>query len=294
MFMKKLLLLSITSSLLLSACQKDNNSDIFNYNTIASPNLIFIFRFDSTQTRLNNQGQLAVIPSGHAAQSPVVYGMCSQYIEISQNANTPLGKGKILYNSPVTYAGGDTAIDFSKEMIRRNGEIFFSTPISTISSGTYKYLRVSLAYQNYNIQFYYNGTKTAGRLASFIGSNTYITKYKIDDSTVTVNATKKQGYWGFETSYGVLKGQAPMGATTVVNPIANTSPIPNGSSIVTGAFPTPLTIPRNVTSDIVVIVSLSINKSFEWKDSNGNGLYEPFAGDTLVDMGIRGMVPIVQ
>lgn len=292
--MKKVLLLCATGSVMFFACQKDNNSDIFNYNTIASPNLILIFRFDSTQTRLNNLGQLAVMPSGHAAQSPVVYGMSSQYIEISQNANTPLGKGKILYNSPVTYAGGDTAIDFSKEMIRKNGEIFFSTPISTISSGTYKYLRVSLAYQNYNIQFYYNGTKTTGRLASFIGSNTYISKYRIDDSTVTLNASKKQGYWGFETSFGVLKGQAASGATTVVNPITNTSPVPAGSSIVTGAFPTPLTIPRSASADIVVIVSLSINKSFEWKDSNGNGLYEPFAGDTIVDMGIRGMIPIVQ
>src|SRR5205085_1810436 len=108
----------------------------------------------------------------------------------------------------------------------------------------------------------------------------------------TVNANKLQGYWGLETAYGVFSGDAA--TTTVPNPIASTSPIPAGSCVVTGPFSAPLTISGKETGDIKIIVSLSTNKSFEWKDHNGNGLYEPLDGDSVVNMGIRGLIPIVQ
>jgi hypothetical protein len=43
--------------------------------------------------------------------------------------------------------------------------------------------------------------------------------------------------------------------------------------------------------NIVVTVSLSTNSSFEWIDLNNDGKYEPAAGETVVDMGLRGLVP---
>jgi hypothetical protein len=91
----------------------------------------------------------------------------------------------------------------------------------------------------------------------------------------------------------VTEGQAP--GTTVVNPIFNTSPIPAGSCVVTGAFQAPLTITGNETADVVITVSLSTNKSFEWVDANGNQRFDVETGnETVVDMGIRGMLPIVE
>jgi len=93
-------------------------------------------------------------------------------------------------------------------------------------------------------------------------------------------------------------GQPPAGATTVVNPLSGTSPIPAGSCLVTGEFfntagssLAPLVITGSETSDIVITVSLSTNKSFEWKKVNGDGYYQPDAGEFPVDMGIRGMIP---
>jgi hypothetical protein len=62
---------------------------------------------------------------------------------------------------------------------------------------------------------------------------------------------------------------------------------------VTGAFPVPLTITGTENHDIVVTVSLSVNNSFEYTDQNGDNLYDP-TQDTIVDMGIRGLIPIVQ
>jgi hypothetical protein len=65
--------------------------------------------------------------------------------------------------------------------------------------------------------------------------------------------------------------------------------------VVTGAFQAPLTITGNETADVVITVSLSTNKSFEWVDANGNQRFDVETGnETVVDMGIRGMLPIVE
>jgi hypothetical protein len=69
----------------------------------------------------------------------------------------------------------------------------------------------------------------------------------------------------------------------------NSSPIPQGSCVVTGQFLNPLVITGNETQDIVVTVSLSTNKSFEWLENSTPGYYEPALGDVVVDMGVRGM-----
>jgi hypothetical protein len=64
--------------------------------------------------------------------------------------------------------------------------------------------------------------------------------------------------------------------------------------VVTGAFLTPLIITGTETEDVVVTVSLSTNKSFEWTELDGDNKFEPVNGETVVDMGIRGMLPIVE
>jgi hypothetical protein len=260
------------------------------------PKLVFKFKFDTTQVRLDNIGNPAVMPSNHRGQHPKFNKMSAHYIELAPNANTMLGNGTVLYLAPST----GSAIDFDQSVKVGENENFFTMPLKDISPGTYQWLRISLAYQNYDIQYRvgppafpstYDGV---GTLASFIGYNTHITSYVIKNQSVTINNDKLQGYWGFESVGSVVTGQAPPGATTVPNPIFATSPIPAGSCVVTASFSSPLTITGNETEDVEIIVSLSINKSFEWIESGGNNLYEPLNGDTVIDMGIRGMIPIVQ
>jgi hypothetical protein len=266
--------------------------------TSIGPNLIFKFQFDSTQVRLNNLGQPSGVVSGHGAQSPVFQIISSHYIELAPSDSTLLGNGAVLYRAPETSLGGSLAIDFDSSVLAQQGGVFFSIPLKNVAAGSYKWLRVSLAYQNYDIKYkvtiagidyYYTG-----RLASFIGFNTYIRTYKINTMSKTLDSNKVQGYWGFESLGTIYTGQAPAGGTTVPNPIASTSPIPAGSCVVTGQFPTNLTITGKETNDITVIVSLSTNKSFEWIDSNGNGWYEPLLGEQVTDMGIRGLIPSIQ
>lgn len=258
------------------------------------PMVHFKYKFDSTQVRLDNIGQPETVPAGHGAQSPVFRQMSSHYVELTPDIWTGLGAGQVLYHAPETDAGGLTAIDFSQSVRRADGEVFVSVPLSSVAPGTYNYLRVSLAYQNYDVKLSALGLALNARVASFIGYNTYISSFKIKDSTLTVNDDRLQGFWAFETIYSVASGQAPPGATTVPNPIFATSPVPQGSCIVTGQFASPLVITGNETEDITVVVSLSTNDSFEWTESDGDNIYEPLDGDSVVDMGIRGMIPYVE
>lgn len=275
-------------------------------STATGPKLIFKFKFDSTQARLDNFAMPATVPSTNAAQSPTFNGMSAHYIEMAQSDLTQVGQGTVLYRAAETECAGSKAIVFCESVVAKDGDVFFSVPIASVTPGTYKWLRVSLAYQNYDVKI---KTTSAGiingTIASFVGFNTYVSKYKMHNAvmTPTLNGAgnKLQGYWGFYTNYMSTdiktEGQAPQ--TTVVNPNPG-SPIPPGSCLVTGTFVTnaapntsaPLTITGTETQDIIITVSLSTNKSFEWKELTYDGLFQPEIGETVVDMGLRGLKPM--
>lgn len=265
-------------------CSSDTNSE---------PMLIVKFKFDPNQARLNNLGQASAVASGNAAQSPIFNTISAHYLELAPNANTQLGQGMILYHAPETTDGGSNAIDFDQSKIVSEGETFLKIPLSQVTAGSYEWMRVSLSYQNYQINVRNAGVDYAGTLASFVGFNTYISSFNIGNNIFPVNGNKAQGYWAFglnDQPYST-SGQAQAGATTVPNPIAATSPIPSGSCVVTGKFVNNLVISGTETNDVVVTLSLSINNSFEWHEVNADGKYEPSAGENVVDMGLRGLVP---
>ena len=296
-----------------ASCTKADNGEA------TEAKLIFRYKFDSTQERLNNTGQPASVADGNIAQSPVFNSMNTHYIELAPNASTPLGKGAILYKAPETDAGGETAIDFERSVSARNNEVFYAVPLKDIAPGEYEWLRISLAYQNYGVQYHVDTTiiittdtstnsivinqDLTGTIASFIGYNTYLKSYLIKTQSLTVDGNRRQGYWGFETTLSgegfnetyTTSGQSPEGGTTVVNPIFDTSPVPAGSCVVTAAFvPGKLVITGKETENIIVEVSLSTNKSFEWKEVVNNGIWDPLKGEPVVVMGIRGMIPTVK
>ncbi|MBS1646216.1 MAG: hypothetical protein JST67_02620 [Bacteroidetes bacterium] len=336
--MKKLLSLFLVGSVAFTSCKKNNNSNNNNNNTPSAPRLRFVFKFDSTQTRLGDSGQVVTLSSTHRAQCPNFNGMSVHHVEMAQTPFTGVGQGAVLYTTPTVSVPSVTvwnashtqsqtysdAIDFNMETVVGNGQEFFSLPLSQVAAGTYPYLRISVAYQNYTVRYaIQQGTavgsytlpstyKTTGTIASFIGYNTYIGSYNVKNQSVTVNGDKQQGYWAFESApfvYGgtsytspPTQGQAPQGATTVVNPLFASSAVPPGSCLVTAAFvsqagaSTPLVITGNETSDVVITVSMCVNNSFEWKynPSNPNdGNIYPLNGDTVVNMGVRGMKPIL-
>ncbi len=256
-------------------------------------NLIIKIKFDSNQIRLNNLGQPSVIPDGNAAQTPDMKKISAHYLELAPSATTLLGQGKVLYHAPETDLGGAMAIDFSQAKIVGQNEVFLTIPITAQMAGSYEWVRLSLSYQSGKIQVFSQGATYTGTLDSFLGYNTYIGSHSIGNNVFPVNANRLQGYWAFalDSFPYMTSGQAPPGATTVPNPLFQTSPVPQGSCVVTGKFENNLTLVGNETSDVVVTLSLSINNSFEWTEVNNDGKYEPSAGENVVDMGLRGMIP---
>ncbi|MBR9913656.1 MAG: hypothetical protein GYB32_02320 [Algicola sp.] len=287
--MKTLRIFALLASVLTIACSSDQVDNV----QPASPKLVIKLKFDPNQERLNNLGQPAAIPTGNAAQSPDINRMSANYIEFAPTATTALGTGEIIYEGPETTMGGEQAIDFQNAIFAGDNETFLSIPLSDISVGNYQWVRVSLAYQEGDINLLVNNQDITGTLASFVGYNSYITNFDLNGTTIEVNENKAQGFWAFETLGFTTQGQAPEGATTVPNPLFNSSPIPQGSCVVTGEFENGLTITGSETQDVIVTLSFCINNSFEWTEVNADGKYEPEAGEQVVDMGLRGLIPVV-
>lgn len=288
--MKNIIFTVFAIAIFLVSCSSDNNESVGNNSEV---NLIIKFKFDPNQERLNNIGQPSTIPAGNAAQSLVVSRMSANYIELAPTAFTALGQGEILFQGTETTQGGSVAIDFQNAQFAGNNQTFVTIPLSDVAAGNYEWVRISLAYQEGGINLIANGNEITGTLGSFVGFNNYITSFNINGSTFNVNDNKLQGFWAFEALGFTSQGQAPEGATTVPNPLFNSSPIPQGSCVVTGEFSTPFIITGNETDDIEVVLSFSINNSFEWTEVNNDGKYEPAAGEQVVDMGLRGLIPSV-
>lgn len=301
--MKNIFVLCFICACSFMACDKTTTGP-------SEPKLIFKLNFDSTQVRLDAFAQPATIPAGNAAQHPRFNRMSAHKIELVPSNITPVNGGPIAYHGAETAIGGANAIKFDEAIVKSKNEVFVSIPLKDIATGNYPYIRVSVSYQNYDIFYNINNVPTfpsgytnlvqeRGTVASFVGFNSYITSLTPKNMTQNINANKIQGYWAFETDMAspynnynaIYSGTAT--STTVVNPLSATTPTPTGSCLVTGTFASPLIITGNETKDIIVTLSFSTNKSFEWKDDNGNGELDIDAttGTTekVVDMGLRGL-----
>ena len=285
--------LLLSMLVLFGACTKEKEE------TPTGPYLIFKYTFDENGVRQDNFGDPAVVPSGHATQTPDFHKLGIHSIELIDYVLSFPTSSTVIYKGEEKSHNGEVGIDFSKEKIVEDGEVLVKIPISSITPGTYTYLRNSLGYQNYTIDFIYNdptlGTLNLNaEMASFVGFKTYISDFNVGGATVNVNGIVDQGYWAYHIAQPVAlteTGQAP--GTTVPNPLDAVSPIPLGSCLVTGAFTSPLTITGGETNDITIEVAVSINESFEWVDSTPDGLFEP-ASEVVVDMGTRGLKATIQ
>ncbi len=273
----------------------------------ADPMLHIKLKIDSSQERLDNTGNAAPNgKTGNATQTPTMNNIGIHYVSFLKDQFTPIGT--VVLNTPETTSGGAKAIDFAASKRAADGEIWVSIPLKDVAVGTYQYVRTSVSYQNFGIKFNLINVPNIGSLmdeegiaASFLGSNTYISTHKVNKLDDVVNGNKLQGYWSFETNLHpafatynkVYTGQSPEGTTTVVNPIAGTSPVPAGSCLVTGKFGAPLVISGTETGDVTVTLSFSTNQSFEWKEVIKNGKWDIDVNRTMteqiMDMGLRGM-----
>ena len=262
--------------------------------SLKGPNLLVRLKFDGGGERLDNIGNNAIIPPGNAAVTPLVKGVALHYIELLSTANTPHGYGNIIYQGAETDLGGSNAIDFSKcNLEEMDGDVYLSIPIDEITPGSYRYPRVMLAYQNVEVPIIFNGAMLQARFAGFLGYNTFISDFRIQDELITVNDDKLQGYWAMEVNYlgfsTAFTGQVPAYVISSPNPLYATSPIPLSSCFLTAELSSPLVITGNETDDITLELTFSTNQSFEWKEINLDGKFDPNLGELPMDVAFRGL-----
>jgi hypothetical protein len=304
------LIISALMGITMISCSSDDPAP--NPSQGARLNITFIM--DDEAERLDNLGNPVSVPEGNAAQNPDFEILGLHFVGLYPDQFTPYDEGVTVASTAITGSGGALAIDFNSEVFFNEEVNTLSLPLSYVTPGTYEYLRASIGYQKYKIVYNLEGAENVipdwpegvddnidvdATVASFLGYNTYIGTYTLENLSVTVNGNKAQGYFGLE-SRGNINGfvfnqvtEGEAAQTTVPNPINDTSPVPEGSCVVTGQFPTALVIPANASEDINIEVVISINNSFEWEDNNGNGKYEPLLDETVVDMGTRGVFPKV-
>ncbi len=274
-------------SIVFSSCEEEKPI------SVKGPNLLIRLKASGNLPRLDNTGSNSVPAPGNAAVTPTIQQLGLHYIELLPNANTQFGQGEIVYSGEETNFSGPLAIDFSKCKVDDLGIVYLSIPIDEITPGTYFYPRVMLAYQNIELPVVFNGADLKARVAGFVGYNTYIKEYRLDDEVVSLNDDKLQGYWGLEVNFSgfstVFEGQSPPYLTTSVNPLYATSPVPAGACYLTAELAEPIVITGNETKDINLELTFSTNQSFEWKEINMDGKFDPNLGEWPVDMGLRGM-----
>lgn len=321
--MKKTIFLVFAFAVTIAACVTKTEDT----PTVATPdaNLNLKFKFDPAQVRLGNLGQAVSVVSPNSAQTPTFRTMAVHYIQLAPDSLTALTDPTtvVLYSSATTTAGGTAAIDFDQLKVSDQNKVFLSYPLKNIKKGTYKWIRVSAAYQNYDIKFNIRGLNPAygipnnallnqtGSIASFIGIESFIRNYTIATKSIAVNANKKQGYGGMETNLTGLPAGTPdnlvhqtftwdgNGGTTVVNPFATALGVPPGSCLIVGKLNKPLVITGDEAKDISTILSFSCNNSFEWTNYDGNTTFDFYndgskPNDKVVDMGLRGLKVIVE
>ena len=284
---------------------------------LQEPVLRLKIKFDPLQDRQGSDGKIvADIPSGHAAQTPAVNSIGCSYIELTPDANTILGRGIVLFDIKDTAIGtnGVRAIDYQYMKNYKDGDILLEIPLKSLGTGKFTYLRLGVAYINFDVKFNLLSVPFAGDFLDergtfngFLNAHTFLSSYKIFNKEEKINGLRQQGYWAFETKLStgyaaydaVYNGQLFDGSTlTVVNPIQSSSPIPNNSCVVTGLFDLPLTITGTESTDMVATLSLSTNKCFEWEENlRANGKWDITAQansgtpvlERIVDFGLRGM-----
>ena len=175
--------------LALASCNPESEGD-----------LVFTFHFDEQGERLNNLGEAEPTPEGHAGQNPRFRGISAHYIELMASPYTPVGDGLILYQGAETSLGGASAIDFQEAVVVGQGEEFARVPLKGLTSGEYPYFRISLSYQNFDVDLKAeNGETYPTTLASFVGYNTYIDSYALNEETIAVNGNKLQDIGGLKS-----------------------------------------------------------------------------------------------
>ena len=314
--MKKFACLAVFA-LLFASCTKVGIGDRY---------LVIKFKFNDTLARMNDAGIVIgdSIGASNAAVTPKYNSISANFLALFPNDSSKFSDAIPIYTAAIK---DSIAFAFNKYMVVKEGETFLEIPLTAIKPGSYKWLGAGLAYSNVDVPFKieyvfnnntYNSSYT-GTVATLLSGPSYINEIQIKDKNIIRNGNEPQGFWAFESRFGfggfldsifTKNDYVAPNATTVVNPLFGNTILPNFKSygITTGKIfgnksykngdvkeeQTPLVITGLETESIILELNLSTRNSFIWEDGNQNKMWEPFKGERIVDMGLRGMKPLIK
>ncbi|MEO8087058.1 MAG: hypothetical protein ABI763_09575 [Bacteroidota bacterium] len=271
----RILILSIPI-LVISSCK---DKEILPDKTVNPPASIEIFiHIDSLQDRLDNFGNPANIPTNHGTLSPKFNSVSIFKIELLDDSTENFNSGLIIYQSSdrVELHDGDSQLEY-----------FYGNQLPR----QFKFIRVYFNDQNYHFDLKYNGNIIDGTLLSFLWPNNYSSSFHIKDSIVNNDSIVHEGKWFLElgsTNNPVLNGEVvPLSNITQPNVLYQEWPVPSSMYVVTCPINPIFSIDKFEHKSFVL--SISSNKCFEWVEHSDPAFFEPFDGDTIVDVGIRGL-----
>jgi len=267
------------------SCNKDKEIPDKSYPP--SSHLVLKFKFDSLQDRLDNQGAISNVPIGFGGYSPDINLISIGLIELLTDSTTVFGNGyRIMSGNGATIAN-DTGYSCCWDAFDNDFQ-YTATLSANQTPNTFRWIRIYFTYENFNIKFLHQGIVYDGTVSAFLARKAFTNHFQIKDSIYNTYSVKTNGEWFLEVDtpgYGVVLHDTA--STTAPNVLYSSLLVPSGGCIVTCLIDTPLYLGSSQTKTITI--SMSTNKSFEWVDHSDPAFFEPFDGDTIVDVGIRGL-----
>ena len=265
------LLFMCIGTISICSCKKKNEempAHRYGYGAEITYN-IFI---DSTQERLDSNANPVGTPAGHGSLSPRY-----NYLQVGQI---------FLFDS--TSPGNGWSTLNSLNITGSNGTITVGSHYNG-SAITFNCLRINFDFQNYEFDCAIDGNYLSVNMLSFLGSSWMQNPLFIRDSVVSHDTVESQGSWYLEID-SVGMGVVLHGLTstlTAPNVLQNTSPLQYGGYSLTCPINPPLTFSGDQTHTLNV--SISSNHCFEWIEHSNPGSFDPLNGDTVFDVGLRGV-----
>lgn len=180
---------------------------------------------------------------------------------------------------------------------------FHLTSLKQIAPGDYSWLRITpLTVSNFETRLLFDsispgGTRlpllATGSLTSIYSNNTLIDKIENLQTIVGTNRLQQRGDALFVGSaFLPPQTRAPVnilnGLRLPEPALIGSAGAPNSGDLYLKIENGPLRIGSRNTKSIYLDLTLGVNHSLEWTETNGNQLFEPALGEQLLRMGTRG------
>jgi hypothetical protein len=271
------------------SCRKktDESPDKYPHYSILKIN----FKLDSLQERLDNYGNISSVPAAHGSMSPQNPKMRIGFVELLTDSGIQPGDGARIFGTGEVIASNDTGYQCCQGFLDENQTYQYLLP-EVDNPIRYYGIRIYFSYQHFDVNYTINDIQYSGSVAAFLAKKSITYYFEVKDSVYTQYSLKQNGEWYFEVDtpgYGIV--QHGTAFTASPNVLFQSVPTEANSCVVTCPISPVLIMDYPMSKTITI--SISTNHSFEWVENSTPGIFEPFDGDSIYDIGIRG-VKVIQ